>query len=159
MKCGSCGKESIGNTTVCVHCGALMGGVISSVVGHSPTTKPSALQPRIPAMQSSVSQAIGVPEPMGSGIWPYVSAILVCIILFAVIIVMRENGSESKAEVREMNGGRDHSYTAQDEWTCAVIRLELTEDQPAGMSREEFRAWAAKEISHCRDLGLLEEGK
>ena len=49
-------------------------------------------------------------------------------------------------------------YTETEKRTCDVLRAQLMENKPAGMSRKEFRAWTAKETKHCKDLGLLEAG-
>jgi hypothetical protein len=66
---------------------------------------------------------------------------------------------ESTASKSEPSGSPSRPLATETEKrTCDVLRAQMMEDKPAGMSRKDFLAWTAKETKHCKDLGLLEAG-
>jgi hypothetical protein len=63
--------------------------------------------------------------------------------------------NESRSSAQEQK----HSYDEADKRTCDVLRAQLKEEKPAGMSRKKFLTWTAKEIQQCKDLGLFATGE
>jgi hypothetical protein len=72
-------------------------------------------------------------------------------------VAAEDSTARQPDQTSQASGARDGNpaYTGKEERDCAVIRNQLADKNPAGMSRKEFESWAAKEIKHCGEVGLL----